>query len=187
MELSGLCKILSLATAGGRAFQIPTSRAGVGRPGTAGFFAAIIRCAWASTRQLSYDCGQRKTVVAGFSPRYIRSRTMKIRSAGIVLAILIVAAADLFSRTTPSPQIRFGQARQPDGFADQTRLDQPPRPSVYRRKRCGWQSRELEIELGPPAILLRNGWTKNSVKAGDILVVAGSLAKMARTSPMRGT
>ena len=34
-----------------------------------------------------------------------------------------------------------------------------------------------EIELGPPAILLRNGWTKNSVKAGDMLTVAGSLAK----------
>jgi hypothetical protein len=34
-----------------------------------------------------------------------------------------------------------------------------------------------EIELGPPAILMRSGWTKNSVKAGDMVTVNGALAK----------
>jgi hypothetical protein len=34
-----------------------------------------------------------------------------------------------------------------------------------------------EIELGPPAILLRNGWTRNSIKIGETVTVNGSLAK----------
>src|SRR5262245_50795766 len=34
-----------------------------------------------------------------------------------------------------------------------------------------------EIELGAPAILLRNGWTRNSIKIGESVTVNGSLAK----------
>lgn len=34
-----------------------------------------------------------------------------------------------------------------------------------------------EIELGAPAILLRNGWTRNSIKIGETVTVNGSLAK----------
>ena len=34
-----------------------------------------------------------------------------------------------------------------------------------------------EIELGPPAILMRNGWTRNAVKIGETVTVNGSLAK----------
>src|SRR5215510_10229429 len=32
-------------------------------------------------------------------------------------------------------------------------------------------------ELGSPNLLLRNGWTRNSLKAGDGVVVTGSAAK----------
>jgi len=34
-----------------------------------------------------------------------------------------------------------------------------------------------EIELGAPAILLRNGWKRNAVKIGEVVTVSGSLAK----------
>src|SRR5262245_66300740 len=34
-----------------------------------------------------------------------------------------------------------------------------------------------EIELGAPAILLRNGWTRNAIKIGETVTVSGSLAK----------
>jgi len=34
-----------------------------------------------------------------------------------------------------------------------------------------------EFELGAPALLMRNGWTRNSMKVGDEVVVDGSLAK----------
>jgi uncharacterized protein DUF6152 len=34
-----------------------------------------------------------------------------------------------------------------------------------------------EIELGAPAILLRNGWTRNAIKIGETVTINGSLAK----------
>jgi len=34
-----------------------------------------------------------------------------------------------------------------------------------------------EIELGAPAILLRNGWTKKAITMGETVTVSGSLAK----------
>jgi hypothetical protein len=34
-----------------------------------------------------------------------------------------------------------------------------------------------EIELGAPAILMRNGWTRTAVKVGEVITVNGSLAK----------
>jgi hypothetical protein len=34
-----------------------------------------------------------------------------------------------------------------------------------------------EIELGAPAMLMRQGWTRSSLKIGDVVTVNGSLAK----------
>ena len=34
-----------------------------------------------------------------------------------------------------------------------------------------------EIELGAPAILMRNGWTRNAIKVGEVVTINGSLAK----------
>jgi hypothetical protein len=34
-----------------------------------------------------------------------------------------------------------------------------------------------EIELGAPAILVRNGWTRNAITIGETVTVKGSLAK----------
>jgi hypothetical protein len=34
-----------------------------------------------------------------------------------------------------------------------------------------------EVELGPPAGLMRRGWTRNSLKVGEVVTVNGFLAK----------
>ena len=34
-----------------------------------------------------------------------------------------------------------------------------------------------EIELGAPAILMRNGWARNAIKVGEVVTINGSLAK----------
>lgn len=34
-----------------------------------------------------------------------------------------------------------------------------------------------EVELGPPAMLMRSGWTRNSLGIGQTVTVSGSLAK----------
>ncbi len=103
---------------------------------------------------------------------------MKIRSAGIVLAILIVAAAaPVFAHHSFAAE--FDSAKPVNLTGSLTKLDwiNPHARLFIDVKGPDGKVANWEIELGPPAILLRNGWTKNSVKAGDMLVVAGSLAK----------
>ena len=34
-----------------------------------------------------------------------------------------------------------------------------------------------EVELAAPAMLMRRGWTRNSLKVGEVVTVSGSLAK----------
>ena len=36
------------------------------------------------------------------------------------------------------------------------------------------------LEMGAPAVIQRNGWTRNSMKIGDIVIVEGSQAKSGR-------
>ena len=49
------------------------------------------------------------------------------------------------------------------------------------------------FEMGAPAVIQRNGWTRNTMKIGDMVIVAGSLAKSgkphgnARTVTLAGT
>jgi hypothetical protein len=44
-------------------------------------------------------------------------------------------------------------------------------------KDAGGKVVNWEIELGAPAILLRNGWRKNAIIIGETVTVTGSLAK----------
>jgi hypothetical protein len=41
----------------------------------------------------------------------------------------------------------------------------------------GGTTANWDIELGSPAGLLRNGWTRNSLKIGEVVAVTGYLAK----------
>ena len=66
-----------------------------------------------------------------------------------------------------------------------TQLDwQNPHAYLYANvKDASGATKNIRFELGPPYALLRGGWTKNTVKIGDsIMVTGGALAKDPRNN-----
>src|SRR5438552_1765828 len=102
---------------------------------------------------------------------------MKIRLGLIVAAALLVAAAPVFAHHSFAAEFDVNKPTTLTGSV--TKLDwiNPHARIFIEVKGSDGKATKWEIELGPPAILMRSGWTKNSVKAGDMVTVNGSLAK----------
>src|SRR5215468_2055255 len=107
----------------------------------------------------------------------MRSRTMNIRSSLIVVALIVAAAAPVFAHHSFAAEFDLNKPMTLTGSL--TKLDwiNPHARLFIDVKGADGKVANWEIELGPPAILMRNGWTKNAVKAGDVVTVTGSLAK----------
>src|SRR5215470_2579248 len=103
---------------------------------------------------------------------------MRIRPAWIIAAALIVAAAaPVFAHHSFAAE--FDASKPINLTGSLTKLDwiNPHARLFIDVKGSDGKVTNWEIELGAPAILIRNGWTKNSLKAGDTVTVTGSLAK----------
>lgn len=103
---------------------------------------------------------------------------MRIRSSLIVAVTLIVAAtAPVFAHHSFSAEYDSSKPTTLTGSVTKLEWINPHARIFIDVKGSDGKVTNWEIELGAPAMLLRNGWTKNSLKAGEIITITGSLAK----------
>src|SRR5215475_8237520 len=102
---------------------------------------------------------------------------MKIRSIIITAALTVAAAAPVFAHHSFAAEFDSNKSTTLTGSV--TKLDwiNPHARLFIEVKDADGKTVNWEVELGPPAILMRSGWTKNSVKSGDKVTVSGNLAK----------
>jgi hypothetical protein len=103
---------------------------------------------------------------------------MRIRPSFILVAALMLGAtAPLFAHHSFAAEFDSNKPTTLTGSV--TKLDwiNPHARIFIDVKGADGKVANWEVELGPPAILMRSGWTKNSVKAGDKVTINGSLAK----------
>jgi hypothetical protein len=103
---------------------------------------------------------------------------MKTRLSLIVAAALIVAlAAPLLAHHSFAAEYDSSKPTTLTGSVVKLEWINPHARIYIDVKAADGKVTNWEIELGAPAMLLRQGWTKNSLKAGETITITGSLAK----------
>ena len=105
---------------------------------------------------------------------------MKLKSfaSGVVLASLISTAAPVFAHH--SFEAEFDRTKQVSLTGTVTKVEwMNPHTYFYidvKDEKTGRTS-NWACEMGAPAVITRSGWTRNTLKIGDEVIVEGSLAK----------
>jgi len=106
---------------------------------------------------------------------------MKNKTVGsLALALIIVAAvgAPLLAHHSFSAEYDSNKPIKLTGAVTKVEWNNP---HVYfyidvKNEQSG-RVTNWALEMGAPAVIQRNGWTRNSMKIGDIVIVEGSQAK----------
>jgi len=104
---------------------------------------------------------------------------MKIRLSLFLTVALAVVTATAPAHAHHSFAAQFDRSKPVTLTGPVTKLDwiNPHARIFVDAKDANGKVVNWEIELGAPAILLRNGWTRNAIKIGESVTVNGSLAK----------
>lgn len=102
---------------------------------------------------------------------------MKILTVSIVAVLIAAVAAPVFAHHSFAAEYDASKPTTLKGSVTKLEWINPHARVFIDVKAADGKVANWEIELGAPAMLLRNGWTKNSLKAGDMITVTGSLAK----------
>src|SRR5262249_5631151 len=102
---------------------------------------------------------------------------MRVRSLIVVAALIVAAAAPVLAHHSFAAEYDSSKPTTLTGSVVKLEWINPHARIFIDVKGQDGKVTNWEIELGAPAMLLRNGWTKNSLKAGEIITIAGSLAK----------
>jgi hypothetical protein len=104
---------------------------------------------------------------------------MKIKSSFVLVAVfaLIVAAVPILAHHSFSAQYDRNKPTTLTGPVTKVDWINPHARFFMDAKDAAGKVVSWEIELGAPAMLMRRGWTRNSLKIGESVTVNGSLAK----------
>ena len=96
----------------------------------------------------------------------------------IALALILAAAAPMWAHHSFSAEY---DAKQPVKLTGAVTKVEWMNPHVYfyidvKDEQSG-RITNWAFEKGAPAVIQRNGWTRNSMKIGDLVIVEGSRAK----------
>jgi hypothetical protein len=102
---------------------------------------------------------------------------MKSKLMGLVAASLIVAAVPALAHHSFSAEYDRAKTVQLKGTVTKVEWMNPHARFYVDVKDDGGKVVNWEFELGSPNGLMRQGWTRNSLKVGDVVSVNGSQAK----------
>src|SRR5262245_60292637 len=96
----------------------------------------------------------------------------------IALALILAVAAPMWAHHSFSAEY---DAKQPVKLTGAVTKVEWMNPHVYfyidvKDEQSG-RITNWAFEMGAPAVIQRNGWTRNSMKIGDLVIVEGSRAK----------
>src|SRR5262245_15873329 len=104
---------------------------------------------------------------------------MKMTASFALIAVFVLITTTVPAGAHHSFAAQYDRSKQITLTGPVTKLDwiNPHARIFVDAKDSNGKVVNWEIELGPPAILIRNGWTRNAIKIGETVTVSGSLAK----------
>jgi len=101
----------------------------------------------------------------------------KVLLAGVTACLMVLLAVPLAAHHSFAAQYDRTKPKTLTGTV--TKLDwiNPHARFFIDNKEADGKVINWEVELGPPAMLMRNGWTRTSLVIGAVVTVNGSLAK----------
>ena len=101
----------------------------------------------------------------------------RVLLAGLSAFLVVLLSVPLMAHHSFAAQ--YDRSKQKTLTGPVTKLDwiNPHARFFIDNKEADGKVINWEVELGPPAMLMRNGWTRTSLKIGSSVTVNGSLAK----------
>jgi len=102
---------------------------------------------------------------------------MTVKMLGVMAGGLMLAAVPMLAHHSFSAEYDRSKSVTLKGTVTKVEWMNPHARFYVDVKDDKGATTNWEFELGSPNGLMRSGWTRNSLKQGDVITVAGSLAK----------